>query len=203
MKSQKFFFLAVVLLLESCAAGYHAINPPSLNYQSQSSDKSVTLDYKYGVLSKRYANKALKSNIQLAAVKIVNNSDRDLVFGKDITLAYSNNNSPLIVKTDDLFGEVKQGVPIYLLYLLLTPAMLNTSSSDGETSSSSSTPIGLVLGPGLAGGNMIAAGSANSNFHNELTQYDLTGVTIKKGQTVYGLIGIASDSADALKVVVK
>jgi len=200
MKSQKFFFLAIVLLLESCAAGYRAINPPSLNYQSQSSDKGVTFDYKYGVLSNRYANKALKSNTQLAAVKIVNNSDRDLVFGKDITLAYTNNNSPSIVKTDDLFAEVKQGVPIYLLYLLLTPAMLNTTSSDGETSS---TPIGLILGPGLVGGNMIAAGSANTNFHNELTQYDLTGVTIKKGQTVYGLVGIASDSADALKIMVK
>jgi hypothetical protein len=200
MKSQKIIFLAAAVLLESCAAGYRAINPPSLNYQSESSDKSVTLDYKYGVLSNRYARKALKTGVQIAAVKIVNNSDRDLVFGKDITLVYTTNNNVPIISTDDVFGKVKQGVPVYLLYLLLTPAMLNTTSSDGETSS---VPIGVVLGPGLAGGNMIAAGSANSNFHNELKQYDLTGVTIRKGQAVYGLIGITSESADALKVVVK
>ncbi len=49
MKSQKIIFLAVAVLLESCAAGYRTVNPPSLNYQSESSDKSVTLDYKYGV----------------------------------------------------------------------------------------------------------------------------------------------------------
>jgi hypothetical protein len=31
----------------------------------------------------------------------------------------------------------------------------------------------LIVGSGLAGGNMIAASSANKNFKNELMQFDL------------------------------
>jgi hypothetical protein len=38
----------------------------------------------------------------------------------------------------------------------------------------------LIVGSGLAGGNMIAASSANKNFKNELIQFDLNGKTIKR-----------------------
>jgi hypothetical protein len=36
--------------------------------------------------------------------------------------------------------------------------------------------------PGLAGGNMIAASSANKNFKNELMQFDLNGKQSKKAK---------------------
>jgi hypothetical protein len=40
----------------------------------------------------------------------------------------------------------------------------------------------LIVGPGLAGGNMIAASSANKNFKNELMQFDLNGKQSKKAK---------------------
>jgi hypothetical protein len=61
----------------------------------------------------------------------------------------------------------------------------------------------LIVGPGLAGGNMIAASSANKNLKNELMQFDLNGKTIKKGETVYGLIGSNSNSYESIKVKVQ
>jgi hypothetical protein len=50
---------------------------------------------------------------------------------------------------------------------------------------------------------MIAASTANTNFKNELMQNNLLGVNIKKGTTVYGLIGLKSGSAENLKIKVE
>jgi hypothetical protein len=90
--------------------------------------------------------------------------------------------------------------------LLLSPLQFysgTTTTSNGpytETKAANSFPIGLILGPGIAGGNMIAASSANKNFKKELIEFDINGKIIKKGETVYGLIGSNSRSYDAIKI---
>jgi hypothetical protein len=69
-----------------------------------------------------------------------------------------------------IIQTVKQSPASYLWYLLLTPVQFysgSTTTSNGyytETKPANSFPIGLIVGPGLAGGNMIAASSANKNF---------------------------------------
>ena len=88
MKPQKLLVLLSIFLSSGCASSYQMINPPGLTYLSNSSDKSVSLDYKYNLLPKKYAKKEVKNNIRLVAVKITNNSGRDLVFAKDIKLTY-------------------------------------------------------------------------------------------------------------------
>jgi hypothetical protein len=98
-----------------------------------------------------------------------------------------------------LFDATKQHPGIYLLYLLLTPAKLTSTSSNG---SSSSVPIGYAIGPVIAGGNIIAASSANGAYKEELMKYDIAGTVVKSGQTVYGLVGINSNSFESLKVKV-
>ena len=109
------------------------------------------------------------------------------------------------MENEKIFSTIKQSAASYLWYLLLTPVNLYTTktNSNGFEENTSSTPIGLVLGPGLAGGNMIAAGSANTKLSNELLEYNINGVIIKKGETRHGLIGIKSDSFDALKLKIE
>ncbi|MBS1531114.1 MAG: hypothetical protein JSU01_12465 [Bacteroidetes bacterium] len=200
MKSHKnLLFSCMVLLLTGCASGYKTINPDTLNYSSRADDKSVTLEYKYGVLTSRYARKETNNGMRLVAVKITNNSGRDLTFGKDIKLTYTNDSELPIQDDEVVYQTLKQGWAGYLLYLLLTPAKLTTSSNGAQTSS---TPIGYAIGPGLAAGNIIAAGAANDNFKAELLKYNISGSLIKNGSTVYGLIGIKSDNFDAIKVMV-
>lgn len=58
-------------------------------------------------------------------------------------------------------------------------------------------PIGLIIGPGIAAGNLIAASSANKKFKNDLREYSLQGKRIPKGETVYGLIEIRANNYDA------
>lgn len=187
----------VAILFSSCASGYKTINPNTLTYQSTAADKGVTLDYKYNLLYRRYAKKETNNRVRLVAVKIVNTSGRDLVFGKDITLTYTNGNVISMMDQQRTYHELKQGSIGYLLYLLLTPAKLTTATNGVETNS---IPVGYAIGPGLALGNIIAAGSANKNFEEELMKYNVEGTVIKNGETKYGLIGINADNFDAIKV---
>jgi len=185
-----------IFFLCGCASGYRLINPPTLNYLSKSADKSVSLDYKYNLLPGKYAKKEIKYNIKLIAVRLTNNSGRDLVFGKDIKLAYGNGSEVVLVNDDEVFTSLKQKSGYYLFYLLLTAANLNTTSN-GQTSS---IPVGYVLGPGLTAANIIIAATANGSFRDELLKYNMIGTTIKNGATVYGLVGINTTNFESIKV---
>ncbi len=202
---QVFKYILVIcslLLLNSCASSYRTVNPKSLHYISNNSNNGVTLQYKYDLLRKKYAKKELKKGVKLVAIKVTNNTDDDLIFGKDIKLFYENQKELLIMDNEIVFKSLKQSPTSYLWYLLLTPVNFYTTSTNsyGIQEETSSTPIGLVIGPGLAGGNMIAASSANKKFKTDLLNYNITGTSIKKGETAYGLIGIRTDSFNAIKV---
>lgn len=197
------FILSVAALLTSCASGYRAIAPNSLHYRSNASDQGVVLEYKYELLEKKYKKKETKKDIRLAAIKITNNSGRDLVFGTDIKLTYGDGSELFIMETKKVYSSLKQSTASYLFYLLLTPLQLyKTESVNGVPTEITTVPIGLVIGPGVAGGNMIAASSANKKFKKDLQDNDLYGTTIKTGETVSGLIGIRTDDYPAINIKV-
>ena len=202
IKILKISYLAVlVAILNSCASSYQKINPKTLNYASKNIENNILFEYKYDLLKKKYKKKETKKGVKLIAIKITNNSENDIVFGQDFNLVYENGNIINIIQTDKIFKQIKQSPASYLWYLLLTPMQFNTStSSNGQVQKSSSTPIGLLIGPGLDGGNMIAASSANKNFKNELLEFDMNGKTIKKGETIYGLVGLTSNNYDSMKI---
>ena len=197
-------FIKIVLLfiaistLTNCASGYKLISPKTINYASSTETDDVKLEYKYDLLDKKYEKKELKRGVKIVAIKITNNSDKDLIFGKDTKLTYINGNEIQVMENTKAVNTIKQSTVSYLFYLLLTPMNLYVTDSNGQTTSS--TPIGLVIGPGLTAGNMIAAGSANNKFKTEMLDYNINGTTIKKGETKYGLIGIKADSFDTLKL---
>ena len=194
---------SILLAISGCAASYHEINPPKLDYHSSAStpDNQLGFEYKYNLLNQKYAKKEVKFNVKLVAIKITNNTGHDLVFNKDIKIAYTNGVDAILMDNPQVFATLKQQTPYYLLYLLLAPMTFNTNTtSNGVTTSSSSTHIGLVIGPGLALGNMLYAGGANEKFDAELTKYSLNNTTIKTGTTVYGLIGVVETGYEGLKL---
>ena len=197
--------ITIALTLTNCASGYKMIAPKAINYISQNENDGVKLEYKYDLLDKKYEKKELKKGVKLVAVKITNNSGKDLMFGRDAKLTYENGTEVYVMENEKAFKTLKQSPASYLWYLLLTPVNLYTTetNSNGFQEETSSTPIGLILGPGLAGGNMIAAGSANKKFKEEMLEYNVNGTIIKDGETKYGLIGIKTDSYDALKLKIE
>lgn len=198
--------LVFALFLNSCASGYKKINPTAINYGSKSLETNVLLEYKYDLLFKKYKKKETKNEVKLIAVKITNNSNRDITFGKDLKLTYENGFDLSYLPTDKLFKTLKQSPASYLWYLLLSPVQFYSgtkTTSNGyitKTEPANTFPIGLIAGPGIAVGNMIAASSANKNFKNDLTAFDITDRTIKQGETVFGLIGVNSNSYESIKV---
>jgi len=206
MKSIKITVLFIAItLVTNCASGYKMIAPKTLNYISASETEQVKIEYKYDLLDKKYAKKEVKKGVKVVATKITNHSGKDLVFGKDAKLVYENGTEVTIVENELVFKTLKQGTASYLFYLLLTPINLYTykTSSNGGTVATNSIPIGVVLGPGLAGGNMIAAGSANKKFKEEMLEYNINGTILKEGETTYGLIGIKANTPESLKLKIE
>ncbi len=202
MKILKMSALLILIISTSCASGYRTIETSELSFNSQHSEGGLSLEYKYDLLRKKYAKKEKKKDVRLVAVKISNDTDQDLKFGEDFFLSYKNGSQALIMPKEDVFKNLKQQPASHLAYLLLTPLTFSTTSTNsyGETEVSNAFPIGLIIGPGIAAGNLIAASSANKKFKKELEENDLTGKVIPKGETVYGLIGIRTNTYDALEL---
>lgn len=203
-------FLRITLLsfafasLTSCASGYDTIAPKTINYASVNVKDGVKLEYKYDLLDKKYEKKEEKRGVKLVAVSLTNNTDRDLMFGRDLTLSYENGDYVPIMEYRKTFESLKQSPLTHLFYLLLTPLNVHiTKANSSGYVETNSYPIGLLLGPGIAGGNIIAASTANGKFKKDLMENNLQGTLIKKGETRYGLIGINTDSYDALQPVLK
>ena len=193
LKPVKTLFLAtsVCLLLASCAGKYSLTRPPEINFTNRGKEK-IQLSYKYEVLkiagNKKYVKKEEKNGIKLVALKISNQTQDSITFQKDFTIL-ADYHEVNILPTKTVYNELKQTVSLYLLYLLLTPTTLSkTETSNAYTTSENIFPIGLIIKPDIAAGNMIAAGSANNKFKEELQQHELHNKTIPPGQTIYALI---------------
>lgn len=191
------------ILLNSCASGYQTVNPERLMYNSISANEEVSLEYKYDLLHKKYQKKEQRNDVRLVAVKITNTSSRDLVFGDDIKLTYENGSQLLLLEQEKVFKELKQKPATYLFYLPLTVLTLNitTTNSDHNTyQTTNSIPVGLILGPGLAGGNLYHAARSNKKFREDLSAHNMQGRRIAAGETAYGLVGVRADNYDALRI---
>ncbi|ANQ51337.1 hypothetical protein MY04_3993 [Flammeovirga sp. MY04] len=187
-------------LLFGCASSYHPIAPQSLSYNSTYKLDDFKLRYEYNVLrNNKYKKKESKRGIHLVAVEFTNNSDHDVVFGKDVLLVSTSGAYLDPISTQDAFVGLKQSVESYLLYLLLSFTTFDrtTTDSNGRTESSS-FPIGLIIGPGIAGGNMITAGNANAKFKSELEMYDIMNKTIHAGETKHGIVALRTNSYPSL-----
>lgn len=183
--------LLIFILLNSCASSYREINPKTLDYNSNDSNNGVYFEYKYDLLHKNYSKKEEKKDVRLVAVKVTNKSGRDLVFGSDIKLIYDDGAGLILLDNEKTYRKLKQKPAIYLLYLPL--ALVNVNSF----------PVGLIIGPGLAGTNFIIASSANKNFKEELDKYWIKGKLIETGEISFGLIGIRSDNYDVINIRVE
>lgn len=200
MKKIYALLLIAPLLLTSCASGYDTISTNGLAYVSKSSNEELTLEYKYEILDKKYGKKQDKKNVKILNAKITNNTDKPIVVGPDTALLYSGGSEIQLIEPEIAFKEIKQSAASYLFYLLLTPLNFYTTSNGEQTSS---TPIGLILGPGLAGANMIAAGSANKKLQSDLMDKSLLGTSIEPGESKTGLLTFYSNGFESLKLELK
>jgi hypothetical protein len=190
----------------SCASNYKPIYPQKLQYHNQSISDNIEFSYHYDVLTEsknsRYVKHEIKNHLQLVAVKITNLTGHDINPINDAVF-YINKKAVYPVDENLTGKKIKQGVPIYLLYLLMSPITPNTGTNTtyGKTNTNS-FPIGLIFGPVISGFNMAIAGSANKHFRDELEKYSLDR-QIQHGETIYALVAFQDIGMDEITLRLK
>jgi len=195
------FAVGVCTLLMGCAASYKSLNTESIPYiKDNSSAANVFVEYHHNVLAearnKKYHKREINKGIQLVALKITNNTETDLEYNRNFQL-YNGQTVINVLPVNTVHSQLKQQSPLYLLYLLLSFMNVTTSSTTttGSTINSSDVhvyPIGLVVGPAIALGNLAVASSANKKFEAEMIGHSIFNRVIKKGETAYFIIGVNS-----------
>lgn len=195
-------FIVIILLFTSCAATYKKVNPPLVKYPAVYDDSIFS--YQYDVIRRagnvKIAKKEIKAHMHVVAVKIYNNTGRPLEYGKNYRI-YSGNTEANLLGPGITSDIIKQKAGFHLFYLLLTPTTLNVDAS--TNGSGTSIPIGFVLGPALAVGNLVVASNANKRFKQEMLEYDIENKVIAPGETVYGLITVRENGHLPLTLRVK
>lgn len=175
--------LFCVLLLSGCASSYRTVGPPHQPFQQESNNDPVQVGYRYNVLQEtgnnKNARKAEKKGVQVVALRLTNTTDRTLVVGQDIQL-YAGEYPVTPLSYMRTYNSVRQKAPLYLLYLPLTHMPVTIGYF----------PVGLVIGPGVALGNMFYAKRSNKKLLADLREYKIDQLEIKPGETVYGLVGL-------------
>ena len=190
------------IIFSSCAGSYNFIVPRTLNYTNKTEYEGVEMLYRYNVQkeigNKKYARKERKKNTKLVAIKFTNNTEIDIRFSE--LEFYSDNEQLQPLPFAETHKRLKQSVPIYFLYFLLTP--INGMGLDKNGKATKFVPIGVIAGPSLGLLNIASAKSANKKFHLELMRNDLSNALIAKGETVHALVafeGLQNDVALTIK----
>lgn len=195
----------LLALTTGCAGSYTQIQPGKIpTYTATATGAPVDMAYQYDALrlrggNKKYIKKEAKRGYHVSAVRVTNNSDREVNFSRDLVLKSGGRE---VIPTSSAIAaqDLKQGVPIYLLYLLLNFNVGGTRDVyTGQVTGSTFVPTG----PFIAGGNMLVAGTANGNLRKEFAAFDLTNRNIKPGETVYGIISLRESSMAPLTLEVR
>ena len=191
--------LAGLTSLFSCASSYHSVRPESIRYNEPMESNLLDFGYMYNVLShngnKKYAKKEIKKGINLVAIRLTNNTGRDLSLRDDIQFI-AGGHGVFPIDKEIIRKELKQGVPIYLLYSLIVVQTYRCTNFNCDIST---YPVGVFI----SGLNMIIAGSANKKFSEELAHYDIMDRVLAPGETMYGLIGLQDMGYAPLTVKLK
>ncbi|NVO84729.1 hypothetical protein [Hymenobacter terrestris] len=199
--------VSAAVLLSSCAGSYHAIQPERItSYQSAApAGAPVDFGYRYSALltngaNKKYVKKERKRGYQMVAVQLRNNTANELNFSRDLELTFGDR--PIQpVSSMQASEDLKQGVAIYLLYVLLNFNVGNYTTVNGQITEDNR--VFLPTGPFIAGGNMLGASGANKNMRNELARYDLTNKVLQPGETVYGIVALRETNVAPLKLTLR
>jgi hypothetical protein len=194
---------ALALLASGCASTFHPINHEAVEYTRGPADSSgLAVQYHYNVLDESgnslYATKAREQGLSMVAVKIKNNTGREVGM-RDVDF-YTGNNvvTPANPAT---MASVRQRSGLYTLYLLMMlvngyKTEVTCSGYGGCQEETSFIPIGVIIGPVVMLINVAMAATANDALVKEATDNSILDKTLKPGETASGYL-ILRDAGQA------
>jgi hypothetical protein len=185
---------AGAISLGSCASPYGVIKDIP-DFSDKTTVQHVDVSFQHDLLRKtgnrKYARRASRKDISVVAVKIVNRSGKTLVPGENLFFTSDGERVDLI-DTKRLFRKTRQSVFIHLLYLPLTFIFI----ADGDVL----VPIGIFIGPPLAGANMVIAAISNDLYRDALRKFELVGKPVSPNSIAIGIIGLRRKKLGVLSI---
>jgi hypothetical protein len=189
------FTPGLALLFVGCATSYKPVNWQGVQYKASTLSPEIDFAYSRNSLrdsrNPRYDRKAISIRTDIVAVRIQNKTDHPLSVKDDLTYF---NGSKMVEPAEaaSAIRDVRQSPGMYWLYLLMAPANIygSTYSCDDYDCHSDFVfiPVGLIIGPILAGINAVVASSANENFRKEIQAHDLSAKVLAPGETATGYL---------------
>jgi len=183
------------ILLAGCASSFKSIDAQKLGYKSFADTSGLAIQYNLEPLfesgNRKYAHKAEKMGLTIAAVKVKNTSDREIQIGKDGSAAILGPDAAS-VEARQAIARNRQLTGLYALFLLGMPINIyGTKTSCDDYSCSDEflfIPVGIIIGPVLTLINCLISSNANTRFHDEIGKNDLLGRTLKPGEEAAGYL---------------
>jgi hypothetical protein len=187
--------LALALLFTGCASTFKPVNRQSLRYQPSTLSPEIDFAYSRNALSDsrnaKYDRRAASTRTDIVAVKLQNKTDHPLSVKDDLTF-FSGGKMVEPAEAGPAIRRIRQSPGAYCLFLIMAPANIygsSTSCTDGNCHSSFAfIPVGIIIGPILAGINAAVASSANDGFRKEIQGHDLWDKTLAPGDTATGYL---------------
>jgi hypothetical protein len=189
-------FSLLTIILLSCAAPYHIINPGQMSLSNYKSNGSLDYAIRGNVLTDagntRYANKEMKTGLRVIAVEVENKTDKPILL-REHARFYSGSKNIYPVEAQQIQHQLKQPAGLYMLWSLLWVVIYQCDNND---CSAIPLPVGVAIGAG----NMSKAKKANKAFLDELTANNILDKKIMPGEKVKGLLGFAEQNVESIRI---
>jgi hypothetical protein len=204
-------YLAVfAFLFIGCASGFRPMRQDTYEYESPRDTTGVQVKYMYNVLGETgntlYSEKARSQGVDVVAVKVTNNTDRELDVKRDVDF-YVGGNQASPQRPEAALANVRQRTGLYAWWFLL--ALVNGKKTevtcDFNRCDEDETfiPIGIIIGPAIALTNMGIASSANGAIIKEISDKDVSRRTLKPGESYEGYLVFENIGKAALTAKVR
>jgi hypothetical protein len=193
------FILASLFMLTSCGVTYKPLELERLSFQNAASLKeNVTVSYLYDIQdmsrNRRYGKKERKAGYVAVGVRIKNESNQPIQITDNFMVTANGTERPLM-SPEAYTAKVKQHPPVHLLHALWGPWQYSYVEYGNQRQSSFRyLPVGAAVG--LI--NLIVAATGNANHEETLKANTIIGRTVEPGNTLNGIILMASPSYEPL-----
>ena len=179
-----------------CATTFKPMRQDASDYDSPRDTSGVEVKYMFNPLGASgntfYAEKARSQGVDVVAVKLTNNTGREIDVKRDLDF-YVGNTLATPQNPAASLASVRQRSGSYAWWLLLMlvngyKTEVRCDSYSGCSEDTQFIPIGIILGPVIAFGNMGVAASANGAIIKEIDGKDASRQVLKPGQSYEGYL---------------
>lgn len=195
-----------LFIVTGCSSSYRTINPSKLSGYTIKESNGIELDYQPAALNGQYLKHQQQTGYGLYAVRVTNNTSKPISIKNNVVITASGKTLSYM-ELNVFYNFIQQNPERSLQFLFLLPlnGYTKSATTEGSTTTSSSThfyPVGVILGPALAFGNLAAAKGANEKFKAELDKYDILNKEIGVGKTEFGIIALNENPLNPLELVI-